>query len=432
MTAPFNKFIVKKCSRLRLQLLFFLVLVTILFKRASILSNEYLGGKDCKTVPKELYILIHSRIEAAFHHGYKRVTRCGQSLYLDEMKNFNKQEDSISQSAEKYAETLKGEKGTGYIDFQYPDAVSKTVDHGYVFFPLVSNCRGSEIRTPYEIFLSTMITADGFRPTLFDFFVEYYSEIGVSFQNMLFTIQVSEQTNVSSLRTLLAKLQTKNLYYDIQYGSWTSESLMFHQAHKLLFCTRSEDWIIVADSDEFHEYPGGSVNTFVKQLMEQGHNFAKGLFLDRIASSGALVELKSEGDIFTQFPIGCRLHKRLSLGTPQKVMIFRGNLRINRGHHRLALCWFWQRRNQLNLSPWSTCPSKDKDIISPYPKRLNVHHFKWMKGQLEATERKARTWGSTSTGRSYRNVLTYLQRCRGLCVNDDKIKCKHLPRDSLN
>mmetsp|Transcript_3433 Transcript_3433/g.12197 ORF Transcript_3433/g.12197 Transcript_3433/m.12197 type:complete len:432 (-) Transcript_3433:892-2187(-) len=431
MTVPFNKFIVKKCSRMRFQLLFFLILATMLFKLASILSIEYLGEEDCKILPKELYTLIQSRTDAAFHHGYRRVSRCGQYFYLDEMKNF-KNGELISPSAEKYAETLKSKKGTGYIDFQYPDAVSETVDHGYVFFPFVSNCRGGETREPYEIFLSTMITADGFRPALFDFFLEYYSEVGVSFENMLFTIQVSEQTNVSSLKTLLAKLRTKNIYYDIQYGSWTSESLMFHQAHKLLFCTRSEDWIIVADSDEFHEYPGANVNTFVRQLMEQGYNFANGLFLDRIAISGALEELKSEGDIFTQFPLGCRLHKRLSLGTPKKVMIFRGDLRINRGHHRIALCWFWQRRNQLHLSPWATCPSKDEDVISPYPKRLNVHHFKWMKGQLEATERKARTWGNTSTGRSYRNVLAYLQRCMGLCVNDDKIRCKHMSSNSLN
>ncbi|CAL6337632.1 unnamed protein product [Bathycoccus prasinos] len=223
MTVPFNKFIVKKCSRMRFQLLFFLILATMLFKLASILSIEYLGEEDCKILPKELYTLIQSRTDAAFHHGYRRVSRCGQYFYLDEMKNF-KNGELISPSAEKYAETLKSKKGTGYIDFQYPDAVSETVDHGYVFFPFVSNCRGGETREPYEIFLSTMITADGFRPALFDFFLEYYSEVGVSFENMLFTIQ----------------------------------------------------------------------------LMEQGYNFANGLFLDRIAISG------------------CRLHKRLSLGTPKK------------------------------------------------------------------------------------------------------------------
>ena len=246
---------------------------------------------------------------------------------------------------------------------------------------------------------------------------------------MLFTIQVSEYTSKTALKTLLRRLQMKKVYYDIHFGSWTSESLMFHQAHKLFFCTRKKDWIIVADSDEFHEYPGGSVIKFVQQMSKEGYNFANGLFMDRISNSGALSKLKTKVDIFTQFPLGCRLHKRLSLGTPKKVMIFRGNLRINRGHHRLALCWFWQRRNQLHLSPWSTCPPKEDDVISPYPKRLNVHHFKWVEGQLEATERKAQTWEGTSTGQSYRNVLAYLRKCGGLCINDDKIVCKYLLRE---
>ena len=407
-----------------MHLLCFALLTIIFFRIASIFSSDYFRQKDCEPLPQELYKLLQSQIDLAYHHGYRKVSRCGQSLYLDDIK-YEKQE-SFSPSAEKYAETIKNSKGTGYIDFQYPDTFSKTVNHGYVLFPSDLTCQRDKTRVSYKIVLSSMITADSFRPALFDFFVKYYSELGVLFENMLFTIQVSKHTNISSLRTLLGKLVSKNMYYDIHFGSWSSESLMFHQAHKLLFCANFEDWIIVADSDEFHEYPGGSVNTFVETMMNQGYNFANGIFLDRIAKSGALLDLKSEEDIFAQFPLGCTLHRRLSLGTPKKVIIFRGNLRINRGHHRLALCWFWERRNQLHLSPWSKCPSKDEDFIFPYPKRLNVHHFKWMKGQLEATERKAQTWEGTPTGRSYQNVLAYLRRCRGLCINDDKIRCKNI------
>ena len=279
-----------------------------------------------------------------------------------------------------------------------------------------------------RIFLSTMIPADGFRPALFDFFVNYYSELGVLFENMLFTIQINEHTNVGSLRTLIEKLESRKIYYDIHFGSWTSESLMFHQAHKLFFCTTNQDWIIVADSDEFHEYPDRNVSSFVEFMSDNGYNFANGLFFDRIADSGGLAELKSKQDIFAQFPLGCRLHKGLHLGTAKKVMIFKGSLRINRGHHRLALCWFWEQRNLLHLSPWSDCPPKVEDIISPYPKRLNVHHFKWMKGQLEATKRKAQAWKGTVTGQSYQNVLTYLRKCGGICIKEDKISCKYLPR----
>lgn len=241
---------------------------------------------------------------------------------------------------------------------------------------------------------------------------------------MLLTVQVTEHTSVDSLEILVRKIVSRNIHYDIHIGSWTSESLMFHQAHKLLFCTGVEDWIVVADSDEFHHHPGGNIKSFVNKMASQGYTLANGLFLDRVAMTGALLELNPIKNIFEQFPLGCQMHFRLKLGTPKKVMIFKGNLRINRGHHRLALCWFWERRNQMHLTPWSDCPPPEDDVISPYPIRLDVHHFKWMRGQLEASESKARAYWNTSTGYTYQNVLKYLRKCGGVCVTDSQIDCK--------
>ncbi|CAL6334700.1 unnamed protein product [Bathycoccus prasinos] len=269
-----------------------------------------------------------------------------------------------------------------------------------------------------------MITADGFRPALLNFFVEHYAKLGIKYENMLFTIQISENSKASNLRILVQKLESLDIYYDIHIGSWTSESLMFHQAHKLISCTTMKDWIVVADSDEFHEYPGKNLTTFVEYMDAKGYNFANGIFLDRVSANGSLLETYQIKDLFAEFPMGCRLHLKLSLGTPKKVMIFKGSLRINRGHHRLALCWFWQQRNQLYLSPWSSCPPKEVDTISPYPGRLNVHHFKWMKGQFEASQFKASAYFGAPVGKSFQNVVDYLKKCEGICISDPKISCK--------
>jgi hypothetical protein len=330
-------------------------------------------------------------------------------------------------STEDYARLIKRSRGTGYIDFQDPDQVFQKVNYGYVSFPSKQRCRQDGKEPSPTIYLSSMITADGFRPALLNYFVEHYAKLGIMHENMLFTIQMDESTDPRKLSVLIDKLTSWNIYFDVQIGSWTSESLMFHQAHKLLFCTDKNDWIVVADSDEFHEYPRGNLTSFVKELTIKGYNFVNGIFLDRVSRGGSLEKIDESKHLFQQFPMGCRVHRRLSLGTPKKVMIFRGNLRINRGHHRLALCWFWQRRNQLFLTPWSSCPPQQIEIISPYPKRLNVHHFKWLNGQLEASKYKAGAYFGSKPGESYQKVVDYLTKCKGLCIDDRKIGCRRVP-----
>ena len=203
---------------------------------------------------------------------------------------------------------------------------------------------------------------------------------------------------------------------------------MYHQAHKLHACTKLHDWIIVADSDEFHEYPN-HVRKFFDQLDAQGYNLVNGLFLDRVTKRGRLEAISEGISLERQYPLGCRLHRAFNIGTPKKVMAFKGYFRINRGHHRLALCWFWERRNYLQVSPWSTCPPQSNFSLdpTPYPGRLNVHHFKWMKGQYEATAHKATVWKGTSVGKNYDIVRNHLKHYRGICVSCRAANCLKSP-----
>lgn len=119
-----------------------------------------------------------------------------------------------------------------------------------------------------------------------------------------------------------------------------------------------DDGIIVADSDESHEYPTQGVNQFLKDLDSKKITVVNGIFLDTISHNGSLKELSNKSDIFEQFLFGCRLHRSFRSDTPKKGMAFKGALRINQGHHRIALCWFWSRRNYLDLTPWDSFPLK--------------------------------------------------------------------------
>ncbi|CAL6334343.1 glycosyltransferase family 4 [Bathycoccus prasinos] len=368
----------------------------------------------------DVFELIRTRaLDKELIHGYDKVKVSGGFLYRSQLAI---EDIHLSTDAENYAEKIFREKGTGYIDYQMPDSAWRTVDYGYVSFPSLRDCK-YQGASGESIFLSSMLAAEGFRPKLISNFIQHYEKLGVRNEKMLFTIQITDNVESKVLSNLISILKSKGVYFDVFLGKWSSEALMYHQAHKLLHCTSREDWIIVADSDEFHEYPGNNVSEFLFKIGAQGYNVVNGIFLDRVASNGNLLELTGNEKLFKKFNLGCRLHNKFHLGTPKKVMAFKGYLRINRGHHRLALCWFWTRRNYLHLTPWSECPPKNEDEIKPFEKRLNVHHFKWMKGQYEATSHKAMVWKGSSVEVSYLRVLEHLKKCGGICVLNPELKC---------
>ena len=371
----------------------------------------------------ELYDLVKSdkslRRLAGEHHMYTSTSICGQTLFQSIPHPPTPSNDSV----EEYATEMLTRFGTGFIDFSRPDQAFLDVDHGYTTFP-TPHCPQRNVKGNPEIFLSTMVTVSGFRPLILPRFINHYFTAGVKKRNMLFTVQITPKSDPRRVKTLFSALQKHGCYYDVFIGNWSSEALMYHQAHKLKACANPADWIIVADSDEFHEYPSGNVLKFFRKLDKLGYNLVNGLFLDRVSSHGRLEPISVELSLDKQYALGCRLHQAFNLGTPKKVMAIKGYLRINRGHHRLALCWFWARRNYLHLSPWNECPPR-LEILQPrpYPERLNVHHFKWIDGQYEATLHKAEVWKGTAVGENYEFVKSHLREHNGICVSCRSVRC---------
>lgn len=399
-----------------------IILLIPLFILFMCTRNIFFHGNPLKWCTQILdssaYEVLQSKVNSQWFHGYKRVEKCGQLVYESIRVQGDVKNDS---DAEAYADEMYKTYGSGFIDFQIPDEAFYSVDFGFTTFPSKSDC--SSIQNSSVIYLSTMITAHSFRVQLLETFLQYYISIGLLPHNILLTIQIDRGSNLKQIVDAIGVIETMGVYYDIFIGNWSSEALMFHQAHKLLYCTNPKDWIVVADSDEFHQYPGNNITTFLNKLDSKRINLVNGLFLDRLAADGSLIEPTNHSHLFSQFSLGCQMHRTFNLGTAKKVMAFKGNLRINRGHHRLALCWFWNRRNYLDLTIWKTCPPDDRIKIKQYPKRLNVHHFKWMKGQYEATHHKAEVWKGTSVGKSYEAVLNHFIKCGGVCVRTPSMRC---------
>ena len=404
--------------RTRFKPLYILSLISVLVATMfNIIFDSY--GSHCNPiVAPYTYNLIQTQRGSSKIHGYNRVSNCGQEYFVSQRVQGD---TNLTRIAEDYADSMLEKYGTSFLDFQFPDTAFRAIDFGFATFPAEFDCSPGTLSS--NVYLSAMITVDGFRVTLLSSFIEYYVKMGVEVRNILVTVQMRRESKHDRVVAVLDILKSKGVYYDFFIGEWSSEALMFHQAHKLQYCTGRDDWIIVADSDEFHEYPTKDVKLFLRELDSQKINLVNGIFLDRVSLDGVLKDPTNASNIFELFSLGCRLHRSFDLGTPKKVMAFKGTLRVNRGHHRIALCWFWNRRNYLDLTPWESCPPEKSIELKPYKRRLNVHHFKWMKGQYEATQHKAQVWANTSVGNAYNIVLEHLQRCRGICVKNRVMQC---------
>lgn len=320
---------------------------------------------------------------------------------------------------------------------------SRDVDVGVMAFPMEGDCKAGTRPADVsgldrKLVLSTLLPAHGFQANYVREYVRHYAAHGVRPEDMLVTVHIkpSEPGVAGALRRTLSELASLGVYYDAYVGDWSSEALAWNQAHKLDACSRTDDWIIIADSDEFHEYPKAAA-AFLRDAERLGVNFVRGRFADRVTEDGALSPYVPGTPITAQFPLQCELAGLFSLGNPRKVVAFRGSLRINRGHHRLALCSFWERRGYMHVTPWKElgCPPRREPHGPPkaHSATVPVHHFKWMAGQYEAAAYKARQYAhEPKIGGVYRVLLKHLdEHDQKLCTRCPQSRCTKAPKLSL-
>jgi len=78
------------------------------------------------------------------------------------------------------------------------------------------------------------------------------------------------------------------------------------------------DWVVQIDSDEFHEYPGPVMDLLVEAERHRVSAIV-GHFVDRVESTGKLVEISEETDLERTFTQGCELATSIYEGLNKKV-----------------------------------------------------------------------------------------------------------------
>lgn len=145
--------------------------------------------------------------------------------------------------------------------------------------------------------------------------------------------------------------------------NWEYVTQLYNET-KLMF---PNDWWIVSDDDEFHEY-SKDLREIINDCDENGWEFIRGGFVDRIGIDGDFPEINNQQDIFKQFPLAGFFRYPMSGACPNKVCIMKGYIELTPGQHYAKIdghtTWKWQGWNHPLIAP-----------VEEY--NVQVHHFKW-------------------------------------------------------
>lgn len=146
-----------------------------------------------------------------------------------------------------------------------------------------------------------------------------------------------------------------------------------------------DDWFIIADQDELHQYPDGLFEA-IDYCDRNGYDFIEGAFVDRISSDGSLAAVRPGQDLWSQFPLGGMISAEIAGACINKIVAAKGHVRLAHGQH-----FAMSGRG---------CP-----VSSLY---VPVHHFKWVDQTLRTLPQRVTNQSHYSL--EARRIMQYLAR----------------------
>ena len=269
--------------------------------------------------------------------------------------------------------------------------------------------------TEETVWLYSLITTDYDGPNVIPHFLQHYSNMGVVSSRIYVDLLHDPALSDAGLNTAQQLFGAVGAHVRVIAHPYTpdlQDQAMISGLSKIPL--HIEDWVVVADMDEFFTF-GGSVEDAVSAMNAEGATYAVGEMLDHVAQGGKLTHIDNSTDIWAQFPLVCPIVSNIAKGLPAKVTIAKAYLRTGAGHHHivephlahayfsdecvgvpceLVMKRYKQRtlRDLYELTPYFEYASK-YDIAGTHDGKgwrakqwsswTKVHHFKWHAAVLD-------------------------------------------------
>ena len=239
---------------------------------------------------------------------------------------------------------------------------------------------------------------------LLPFFLDHYRGLGIDPARMHLIVNTADPASprLEDADRILAERGVGPAERWI--GPYTSEAMWERRRALQARVARAGEWVVNADVDEFHRYPG-PLGEILDYLGSGGFGALQGVMIDRLSADGALAPIRDDVPLGLQFPV--RADVALSvIGTGEthgvagttKLMVHRHDVQPRRGGHTVVVgegprCYAAGTR--LSVFPHARRP----DWRAAFP--FQVDHYKWTATLRESLARRLATEGVSVAGREY-------------------------------
>ena len=195
------------------------------------------------------------------------------------------------------------------------------------------------------------------------------------------------------LGTELSSVERVLRQHGAQYVTWVarfSDACTFHHVH-LTSLALAHDWVVWADTDEFHDLNGQTVDTVIDKLEGDGAKVLSGRMIDRVAADGRFPRVHALAPLDEQFPLRCDITGAVMQACRDKVMLAGAHVYLTDGHH------FVKDMLTLLLDERFHSVPRSRPMSAKQRGGGIVNHFKWISGVEDYLE-KMRSLGASPAG----------------------------------
>ncbi|MBT4208585.1 hypothetical protein HOE22_09615 [Candidatus Woesearchaeota archaeon] len=207
--------------------------------------------------------------------------------------------------------------------------------------------------------------------------------------------------------------------YNFPLYNWPKVTDIYNEIKML----KPDDWWIVSDDDEFHQYQN-PLNDIIDKCEDENWKFVTGAFLDRVSEDGSLEKVERDINIFKQFPLGGMFRFPISQACPNKVVISKGDIQFSSGQHYAII-----DGNEVRVEGGSKTAS---GVEHPYRCDVDweftqVHHFKWDESLQRRLNQIVDIDEEYTYGWEYKILIDYFRRTGGkIDLKDNKFKFQNV------
>ena len=174
---------------------------------------------------------------------------------------------------------------------------------------------------------------------------------------------------------------------------------------------KPNDWWIVAETDEFHEYTH-DIDEVIDTCDELDFQYIVGGLVDRINIDGKLLKITDDSDLEKDFELYSNLRYILSNNCPLKIPLSKGNVEITSGYH------------YRKIGNKYVTPDNEDDIRFPIKLEFpRVNKFMWHKNIESVCRKIINTNENYTYFWEYQEILTYLDLNNYMIdVNDSLVR----------